>query len=100
MKRHPSGLLESCDEEPTERNPKCRDQSNQRNENVRNDSEHQMTELYPPNDDESPTGGDKKRRCVEACNYDDDSVIAGKREPQPASAFKPKCLNFDDVEDS
>ncbi|KAJ6646587.1 hypothetical protein Bhyg_01800 [Pseudolycoriella hygida] len=48
--------------------------------------------------DEASIGGDTKRRCVEVVDYDeklqsDDRFIA-----KAPSAFKPKCLNFDDIE--
>lgn len=49
------------------------------------------------NVEESPIGGDRKRRCVEIIDYEDE-LNASKREAQPASAFKPKCLNFDDID--
>lgn len=54
--------------------------------------------MEPNNGDESPIiGGDRKRRCVEIIAYEAELQDSGVREPQPVSAFKPKCLNFDDV---
>lgn len=52
----------------------------------------------PINEDESSISGDRKRRCVESVDYDDELQATVRMEAQPANAFKPKCLNFDDIE--
>lgn len=100
LKRHPSGLLESSVDATTQENL----QSNNRMENTERNSDRGCKKLTSEpflvrDDDEEQIGGDRKRRCVEVHDYEDELSCTGMREPQPASAFKPKCLNFDNVDD-
>ncbi|XP_037032091.1 uncharacterized protein LOC119071314 isoform X2 [Bradysia coprophila] len=104
LKRHPSGLLETSVDETTQKHPKSKNQLDN-DQNMKRSSErtsNQSSEPFPVSDDknESSIGGDRKRRCVEISDYEDELKCPGQRVPQPASAFKPKCLNFDNVEDS
>lgn len=55
-------------------------------------------EATMPNNEDSLTSGDRKRRCVETTDYDDELQATVRMEAQPANAFKPKCLNFDDID--
>lgn len=100
LKRTPSGLL---DEEPAE-NAVQLEQSVENNKKTSKDDKFAaknkatVTESPFDIDDESSIGGDRKRRCVD---YEDEVVQSdGKPIALPVNAFKPKCLNFDDIVDS
>ncbi len=102
LTRHPSGLLEPCEEEAAKENPQSGEQSDQleKNDVQRNSTKNRRQSMEPSteNDDESAVGGDRKRRCMEINDYEEELQSTGKREPQPVSAFKPKCLNFDEID--
>lgn len=100
LKRHPSGLLDASADETTEKDLKSNSQLDNGENIKRNNDQSCKQSSEVSGDNESSIGGDRKRRCVEISNYEDELSCAGKREPQPASAFKPKCLNFDNIEDS
>lgn len=58
-----------------------------------------MTETFLPKQAEPFTGGDRKRKLAEIVDYDEGQPD-GKRIAQPASNFKPKCLNFYEIDDT
>lgn len=107
LRRTSSGLL---DDEVTEKNPKSIaiagnvDDKNKIRKAVtvaNTDQNIETIELSSDgSEDTSLIGGDRKRRCVEINDYDEDLQNGGIRVAQPASAFKPKCLNFDNVDES
>lgn len=104
LKRHPSGLLDSSVDETAKKDLQSDNQLDSATNSSIPSSERnlsQSSEPFPRSGGiESPIGGDRKRRCVENFEYDYEDEQSAQRVPQPASAFKPKCLNFDNIDDS
>lgn len=104
LTRTASGLLEACVDESAEKISQSNELAqfvrakNKLQNNVStNETDNEATKPSLDLIEESPIGNDRKRRCVEIIDYEDE-LNASKREAQPASAFTPKCLNFDDIE--
>lgn len=103
-----SGLLESCDEEASEAFPKEISPDAEQTVNEKNDEDDSINrvivtsaaviEKLSAKQEEPSSGGDRKRRLIEIIDYEEEQP-AVKRKAQPASCFKPKCLNFDEIEE-
>lgn len=91
LRRTSSFLVESCDEEANVSQSSTNGYSS-----IKFDIE---TEQPAENLDESWTGGDRKRRRVDLPDCEDGLENHGEVKPQPATAFTPKCLNFDEVDE-